>query len=81
MYFYTLARIYDGNLIHVMKWYSSDPYRLKRKVMFYDTDVVTISIFDEYVGEFKPVWIRAPHSMDWLPSGNVNLIKMVRENA
>lgn len=81
MYFYTLARIYNGNLIHVMKWYSSDINRLKRMVVFYDSDVVTVSTFDESVGEFKPVWIRAPHSMGWTPARKVNLIKMVRENA
>lgn len=81
MYFYTLARIYNGNLIHIMKWYSSDPDGLKQKVMFYDSDVVTISTFNENVGEFKPLWIRAPHTIDWLPARNVNLIKMVRENA
>ena len=81
MYFYTLARLYDGNLLHVMKWYSSDPEMLKRKVMFYDTDVVTISTFDNSDGEFKPVWIRMPRTIDWLPARDVNLLKAVRENA
>ena len=81
MFFCTLARMYDGNLIHDMKWYSSDPDDLKRKAKFYDTDVMTISTFNERYGEFKPVWIRLPHTMDWIPARNVNLTKAVRENA
>ena len=78
MYFFTLARVYDGNLIHVMKWYSSDPDALKRKAKFYDADVATVSTFDESVGEFNPVWIRAPHTVEWVPARTVNLVKLVR---
>lgn len=77
MYFYTLVRIYDGNMIHLMKFYSSDIDSLKRHGHFYDSDVVTISRFNQQDGEFIPMLVRLPHSSEWVPARTVNIRKQI----
>lgn len=81
MYFYTLVRLYDGNMIHLMKFYSSDIDSLKRHNHFYDGDVVTISRFDEKAGEFIPKLVRLPHSSEWIPARSVNIRNTLTSHA
>ena len=78
MYFFVLPRLYDGNLIYVVKRYRSTRDDLRNWQDPYDSQIAAICTFSDRLGDFEPLNIRLPGSREWIPAKDVNLIKLLR---
>ena len=78
MYFFTTPRLYDGNIVHIVKRFRSEKDDLRNWRDPYDSQLVAICTFDDRTGDFKPMIIRLPHSREWASAKDVNLLKLLR---
>ncbi len=79
MYFFTIPRLYDGNLVHIVKRFRSDKDDLRKWQDPYNSQIAAICTFDDRTGDFKPLILRLPHSREWVSAKDVNLMKVLRD--